>query len=111
MTAGNAIFTIEQGSTFSRTILWEDVNGNPINLTSYTAAMVIRPSDGTTPITLTNGSGITLGGSLGTIIIAISATDTGNFTFQSATYELRLTTGSTVTRLLQGGISISPTVF
>lgn len=49
------------------------VNGNPVNLTGYTATFAVRVN-GKNAVTFSTGSGITLGGAAGTITIAISAT-------------------------------------
>jgi hypothetical protein len=35
---------IEQGTTFSVLAVWKDVNGNPVDLSNYTARMQIRSS-------------------------------------------------------------------
>lgn len=57
--------------------------------------------------TLSSGSGLTLGGSAGTIAILISATDTAKIgALCGGTYRLELTSGSTVTRLIEGRIDV-----
>jgi len=53
-------------------------------------------------LSLTNGSGITLGGAAGTIVLGITATQTSAIAAGKYFYDLELTSGSTVTRLLQG---------
>ena len=40
--AGQYNFTLEQGSTFSRTMVWKDKDGTPKDLSTYTARMMIR---------------------------------------------------------------------
>lgn len=104
---------IQQGATFQRTVTWKDENGAAINLTGYTARLQIRETaDATsTLVSLTDSSGIVLGGSAGTIAITISATATAAFTWTRAVYDLELVTaGGIVTRLLEGSVSVTPEV-
>ena len=58
-------------------------------------------------MSLTSGSGITLGGSAGTIGVAIAASVTSNIPAGSYAYDLELYVGATVTRLLQGAFIVS----
>lgn len=69
----------------------------PFNLTGYGATMVIREcaTDSTALLTLTSGSGITLGGTAGTIDIQITATQAANLTAGENVYEIELYQGYT----------------
>jgi hypothetical protein len=100
-----------EGETFSRTVTWS-VNGAPVDLTGYTAAMQVRASysSATAIISLTNGSGITLGGAAGTIQLNISAVTTAALTAGTYVYDLELTYAGTVTRLLEGQFVVTPEV-
>jgi len=115
MALGNTFnITINQGATFELTITWKDSTGAAINLTGYGARMQVRETYSSTSsiVSLTNGSGITLGGSAGTIAIVISATTTAALTAPfSGVYDLELVSaGGVVTRLLQGAATVSPEV-
>lgn len=82
----------------------------PVDMTSFTARMQIRPSlTSTTTIkelTTVNG-GIVLDNSLKTITIFMSATDTAAFTFSTAVYSLELvSSGGIVTQLVTGNMSL-----
>ena len=115
MALGNRFdITINQGATFELTVTWKDSTGAAINLTGYSARMQVREtySSASTIVSLTNGSGITLGGSAGTIAILISATTTAALTAPfSGVYDLELVSASgVVTRLLQGAATVSPEV-
>lgn len=115
MALGNLFdLTINQGATFELTITWNDSNGDPINLTGYTARMQVREtySSSSTIISLTQASGITLGGAAGTIAILISATTTAALTAPfSGVYDLELVSGAgVVTRVLQGAAVVTPEV-
>lgn len=109
--AGVLNLTIEQGATFNPVMTWKDQNGQPIDLSGYTARMQIRAGyDATTVIhnLTTENSGIVLGGALGTIGLYISATDTAGFTFSAAVYDLELeASNGIVTRLLRGIVDLS----
>jgi hypothetical protein len=113
MPAGTFDIFIEQGATFTKLITWKDSVGNPTNLTGFTARLQIRESlkAATTIISLTNTAGITLGGTLGTINILISATSTSAITASKGVYDLELQApDGTVTRLLEGKVTIKPEV-
>ena len=75
MSAVKRDIIIDQGADFSLSLTWESPAGSPVDLTGYTAALVIRSTYGAQPevLALAQGSGITLGGAAGTIAIAITA--------------------------------------
>jgi len=125
MAAGNYTFTIEQGATTDFQIDWKDSNGNPVDLTDYTARMQIRSnygSSGTLYAKLTStlyndGTGLNMSGSnsllsptSGSVGVIISAASSSNFTFSEALYDLEMVSGSYVTRLLQGKVKLSKEV-
>ena len=85
----------------------------PVNLTGYTARMQIRETiESTTPlVSLTEASGITLGGAAGTIGITISATDTALLDFDSAVYDLEIVSaGGVVTPVAYGNVYLNDEV-
>ena len=106
---------IEQGASFYKKIVWKDSLDAPINLTGYSARMQIRPSLkaskvivelGTSP-----GSGIALGGALGTIELSLTAAQTAAITESQGVYDLELISGSGfVTRMMGGAVEFSPEV-
>jgi hypothetical protein len=100
-----------QGATFDRTFTIL-VNNAPLNLTSYTAAMQVRESarSGTALISLTNGSGITLGGTAGTIGVVISHTASAAIASGAYSYDLEIDSGGVVTRLLEGSFVVTGNV-
>lgn len=108
---GRYDITSYQGATFNLNLIWE-VGGTAVDLTTYSAAMQVRESilAQSVILDLTSGSGITLGGTAGTIDITVSATTMGSATPGEYLYDLEVTTGSTVTRLLKGGFQIVPEV-
>jgi hypothetical protein len=108
---GRYNITAYQGATYDMNLTWR-IGGTAVNLTNYTAAMQVRTTpDATNAIlSLTNGSGITLGGTAGTIDITISSTTMGAATAGQYVYDLELNSGSAVTRLLQGTFQIQAEV-
>ena len=107
-----------RGETFSRTILWQDSGGDAVDLTSYSAELVIvnfgpklfdNDTRGlrTTVKTLTESSGLTLGGTAGTILWEMTAVQTAIFPLGHLLYSIKLTSGvGVVTYLLQGAVNV-----
>jgi hypothetical protein len=112
MSAGKHNFYCEQGATFSSLLTWKDQDGDPINVTGYSAAMQVRSKPCTDPIlTLTSSNGkIALGGALGTITLTLAATETDDLTPGTYIYDLELTLSGVVTRLIEGSFTVSPEV-
>lgn len=113
MTAAKYDITIEQGATFAMTLTWRDESNALINLTGYSARMQVRQSISApqTLLSLTSGSGITLGGAAGTIAISATPAQTGAINSMTGVYDLELESGAgVVTRLLEGNVTISKNV-
>jgi hypothetical protein len=126
MAAGNYSFTVEQGTTVNFEIQYTDSESNPIDLTGYSGKMQIKSNfaddNPTTYATLSSslasdGTGLNFNGSTGTkpltsgsIGVYISAVSSSAFNFAKAKYDLEITSGSIVTRLLQGTVSLSKEV-
>lgn len=96
-----------QGASFDYTLTWK-TNGTAVNLTGYSARMQVRQTaDATaTVLSISNGSGITLGGTAGTVLLEASATTTAALTAGQYVYDLELVSGSYVTRLVEGNFVI-----
>ena len=126
MSAGKYSFVIEQGATVNFEIQYRDSNNNPVNLTGCSGKMQIRSSYAdNNPVTYAtlssslaaDGTGLNFSGSNGTTPLAsgsigvfISAASSSVFTFNTAYYDLELTSGSIVTRLIEGQIRLSQQV-
>jgi hypothetical protein len=112
MAAGELNLTVEQGTTFSQTLTWK-IDGTAVNLTGYTARMQARDdvTSSATILSLTQSAGLTLGGVAGTIIIALTATQTAALVAGNYVYDLELaSSGGVVTRLVQGTLAVSAEV-
>jgi phage tail sheath gpL-like len=113
MTAGIYNTTIDQGSVWSVVLVYTDSNNTPVNLTGYTAAMQLRQNYNSTTadLTLTTANGgITIVGATGTITITATATQTGLLDPGFYVYDLELTSGSNISRLIQGQLTVAEQV-
>jgi len=126
MAAGKYSFVIEQGTTVNFEIQYKDSASNAVDLTGYSGKMMIRSgyanANPTTYAILSSslaadGTGLNFSGSngitspaSGSIGIYISAISSSNFTFNTARYDLEITSGSVVTRILEGQVSLSQEV-
>jgi hypothetical protein len=108
---GTYNITCPQGATWDKTFT-VTIGGTALNLTGYTAAMQVRDSAGaaTALISLTNGAGITLGGTVGSVGVTIASTATAALSAGSYSYDLELNSGSTITRLLEGAFNVTGNV-
>lgn len=108
--AGTYDITCEQGATFNLVLTWRNPDQSPVDNTGYTAKMQVRASkaDADAVLTLQTGSGITLGGTSGTVTLNASAATTGALTSGTYVYDLELTSGGgNVTRLVEGAFTVS----
>jgi hypothetical protein len=105
---------LEQGATFIRSFVYQDANGDAIDLSDYTARMQVRvdyTSDQKIIELTTQNAGITLGGVDGTILLQLSATDTAGLPSGNYVYDLEVESLSgIVTRLIEGRFDITPEV-
>lgn len=130
MAAGKYNFVIEQGSTLDFEIAYTDSGSNKIDLTDYRGRMQIRDkfpginnaNNSTLIITLSSslendGTGLNFSGSnninpptSGTIGVFIDAERTAAFDFKKAIYDLEIISGSIVTRLIEGNVTLTKEV-
>ena len=97
-----------QGANFDYQLTWT-VGGSAVNLTDYTSRMQVRQyADSTaTVLSFVNGTGITLGGTAGTITLAAVATATSPIEAGQYVYDLELVSGAGyVTRLVEGSFVV-----
>lgn len=111
MTPGKLNLTCPQGSTFDKTLTYK-IDDSAVNLTGYDARLQVREfhySDDAV-ISLSAGSGITLGGSAGTIQVLLDASTTEDLNPGNYVYDLELVVSGTVTRLVEGKFVVTPEV-
>src|SRR6056300_1385131 len=92
--------TFPQGATWDLSITYTDADGDPIDLSNHSARMQVRQSYTSTDtvLDLSSGSGITLGGSAGTIDITVPAATTVGVAPLRYVYDLEVDVSSVVTR-------------
>ena len=102
--------TIDQGETFSQLITWQTGSPlAPVNITGMTARMQIRDSANLVLFTLTETSGLTLGGIAGTVLIALTQEQTTALLVPVARYDLFLYGAADYKKkLLKGTVTINP---
>jgi len=115
MAAGKKDLVIEQGAEFALTITYK-VSGAAVDLTDYSAYMQVRETKEAATAILdlnSDGGGIVLGGTAGTIAITVSGSadstpNTYDLDFDVAVYDLKLVDGSGETlRLLEGSVTLN----
>jgi len=91
ITSGRLDITAQAGKTWMFTFTVRDEAGALVNLTGYTARMQARADWTSTPIlSLATGAGITLGGALGTVAIAVTAATTSAIAVGDYAFEIEL---------------------
>ena len=112
MTPGLVNFVCPQGSTFRRTLTYT-LDEVPVNLSGYSSRLQVREAYYSTDplVSLVSGSGITMGGSAGTIDILISASVTSGFPTGTHVYDLEIISPSNIVdRLVEGTFNVTPEV-
>lgn len=101
---GTLNIQIYVGATFALTLTWLDGDGEPIDLTGYTAAMnVVNGQDIVISLSTANGR-ISLGGLAGTMQLTIPASATAPLQPATCDYDLLLTSQAGVVTPLVAGI-------
>jgi hypothetical protein len=119
MAASKYDFSIEQGSSFTISLIYKDENGNPVDLTDWCARLTWKTNTNNTQIfsSLNNDYSVykfIIEGTIGKITLQFPATTTNSFVFNTAKYDLELQSpedlyvggGKYTTRLLFGTINI-----
>ena len=112
MTPGKYNMICPQGATFSKRLTWT-IDDIPVDLTGYTARMQAKISHSSKcePIfnITTENNGIFLDNE-GNIDLLIDADETSNFIAKEYVYDLELSVGSNVYRLIEGKFIVTPEV-
>jgi len=112
--AGVYNFTIEQGTTVAIDFAYQTAAGVAIPLVNYTARMQARETV-SSPVALidatTENGQLTINGAGGIVSLTLSSTVTAALDFRTAVYDVEIQapvgSGSAVTRLVQGTITLS----
>jgi hypothetical protein len=119
MAAGQYNFDIEQGSSFTISIVYKDVNKNIVNITDWCARLTWTTNINATQVFSTENTDLSLykffiDGPNGKITFMLPAETTNDFNFKTAKYDLELQSpddlynggGRYTTRILFGVINI-----
>lgn len=110
MTAIRQDITIEQGATYRAWLNCVDRSGDPIDLSGGTLRMQVRtrPEDHLVLASVSSdGAGIeTRDAAAGQAVITIAASVTAGMPAGVCVYDLELEQGATVTRLMQGRVTV-----
>lgn len=111
MSAGLHDFEIEQGTTFTKDVVYKP-GGVAANLTGYTATLIAKcnKQDAEKVLDLSTPTEIILTPLTGTLTISLTATETAALSFKNAYYELVIINGAYKKRILEGKITLSPGV-
>jgi hypothetical protein len=110
--AGSYNMKARQGSTFTET-LTINIGNVPLNITGYSARMMVRaqPSSSTIILDLSSNNGkITITGVTGVITINITSSEMDTIPARSYRYDLELVNGDVVIPLLEGAFIVTPQV-
>lgn len=98
---------VDQGTTFTTQITFNDENGNTINFSTYTGAAQLRKH-------YTSANSVSFGltlGSNGVITMSLTANQTSNLAAGRYVYDLEVKNSSNaITRLIEGIVTLTPGV-
>lgn len=115
MPAVKVNLVIEQGATFRKTWTLKDADGNPVDLTGYTARSQARPAvDSATTLwdlTSSPAAGMTVDGPGGSVTMEHTDEETAAFAWSRGVYDVEIEspTGD-VARLSEGSVRVKPEV-
>lgn len=112
MIPGKYNMVCPQGTTFKKTLTYS-IDEIPVNLFGYSARLQVRESYSSprSVVNIATGSGITLGGSQGTIDLLIPSTVTKSLAPKEYVYDLEITNPSSEDfRLIEGKFIVTPEV-
>ncbi len=114
--AGRYDLHIDQGSTFTRTFIYKNSDGTPIDITGYTPSLMIRRSHNAAgePIYDDTSAAGTLTiptGTDGKIELTMTDEDTAAMPAPTeAVWDLEIDLAGVITRIVEGAVFVSPNV-
>ena len=106
--ATKANLVIDQGTTFSTDLNLTDENGDPLQLSGYTATSQMRKWYTSTNAAATFTTSINV--DTGVVTLSLTPFQTNNLTAGRYVYDVELNDGSTVSRIVEGIITVTPQV-
>ena len=110
--AAIANLTIDQGASFSSDVTVKDANGNAFDLTGYTASAKMAKGYSSTRTRTSLTCTISTPATSGIVTLALTADQTTSLEDGRYVYDLEIlqTSSSTVTRVIEGIITVRPQV-
>jgi hypothetical protein len=108
--AAIANLTIDQGATFSSDVTVKDAQGNAFNLTGYTAVAKLAKGFASTKTRTNMTTSIATDATTGVVTLTLTATETSALDAERYVYDLEITSGAAVTRVIEGIITVRPQV-
>jgi hypothetical protein len=105
--ATKANLVIDQGATHTTDITVTNSNNSVFDLTGYTGAAQMRKH-----FTSSNSTSfaVSLGGNTGVITLSMTAAQTVNLVPGRYVYDVEITSGNTVVRVIEGIVTVTPNV-
>jgi hypothetical protein len=110
--AAIANLTLDQGATFSSDVTVKDANGNAFDLTGYTASAKMAKGFASTKTRTTITCTVNGDPTTGIVTMSLTADQTAVLEEGRYVYDLEIlqTSSSTITRVIEGVITIRPQV-
>jgi len=110
--AAIANLSIDQGATFTSDVTVKDANDNPFNLTGYTAAAKLAKGYASTRTRTDFTTTVAADPTTGVVTLSLTSTQTAALDAERYVYDLEITQTSSgsVTRVIEGIISVRPQV-
>jgi hypothetical protein len=106
--ATKANLVIDQGSTFSTDLTLKDDNGDPLTLDGYTASSQIRKWYTSSNAAATFATSVN--SEIGVITLSLSANQTSNLVSGRYVYDVEISAGTEVSRIVEGIVTVTPQV-
>ena len=108
--AAIANLTIAQGATLTSAVTVKDAQGNAFNLTGYTAVAKLSKGFASTRTRTNMTTSIATDATTGVVTLSLTATETAALDAERYVYDLEITSGAAVTRVIEGIITVRPQV-
>ena len=98
---------VDQGATFYYSVNLLDTGGLPFNLTGYTGNAQLRTSFTSSNFTTMN---VAVTAATGLVELTMNATTTAALSSNRYLYDVELNSSGTVTRIMEGTVTVKPNV-
>jgi hypothetical protein len=99
--------TVDQGANFAYNVYLVDTDGNPFDLTGYTANSQIRKTYTSTTF---NTISTTVNAVAGSITLTMNSVITANLSSTRYVYDLELYFSNVTSRIIEGFVTVNPGV-